>query len=240
MRKSHKKPQKATQNNGRNEFKRVIAPASLVIEEQDVGTLKRMEETEDLLVEAAATGTLPPETQRQPWETPEEHEKFHFFLLCPGPRSVRKAYQLYCKFNGLAPTKDPPSSWYKLYRGEYAAFRRAKQQLKAIEHAGIMHGRAPDWEGLEMTAAAAGRIGQLEGETGEIMDSLTLIEQAFWSLAIKLNGDPIPGMPTWEERIAMHQKLIDAGKAPPPTEPSIAELQEMEERVKDYFEGIRD
>jgi hypothetical protein len=235
MRKSHKKPQKATQNNGRNEFKRVIAPAGLASDDLDAGDLSQAAKSEDRLVEAAATGALPPEAQHQPWETPEEHEKFHFFMLCPGPRSVRKAYQLYCRMNGLAPNQDPPSSWYKLYRGEYAAFRRAKQQLKAIEHAGIMHGRAPDWEGLELAAAAAGKIGQLAGDSGEIMDGITLIEQAFWSLAINLSGDPIPGMPTWAERLAMQQKLIEDGKASPPPEPSPAELQEVEARVKRYF-----
>ena len=237
MRKRHKQSQNVTQNNGRNEFGRVIAPASLTSDEPDAGTQKLMAEREDILVDESASGTIAPECLQLPWETPEEHERFHFFMLCPGPRSVRQAYRMYCRVNGLAPQKDPPSSWYQLYRGEYAAFRRAKQQLKAIERAAIFCGRAPDWEDLEMAAVAAGKIGQLEGDSGEIMDSLTLIEQAFWSLAIDLNGTPIPDLPTWAERLAMQQKLIEDGKATPQPEPSAAELQEVEARVKRYFDG---
>lgn len=46
-------------------------------------------------------------------------------------------------------------------------------------------------------ATATGRIGQIPGEVEQVMDELTLIELAFLSLAIDLNGDPLLGVPTW-------------------------------------------
>jgi hypothetical protein len=62
-----------------------------------------------------------------PWETESERTKFQYFLLCPRPRSVRKAYRLWCEDNGIEPKKDPPKSWYRAYRGDYAAFRKAER-----------------------------------------------------------------------------------------------------------------
>lgn len=140
---------------------------------------------------------------RLPWETPAEYAKFCAFRDCPRPRSVRKAYELFCRKQGITPRKDPPSSWYALYRGECKAFRRAKKLLAAVERAEKAHGREPDWEGLQKAIERAKREGKLEryeGVIGEIMDALTLIEWAFWSLAVDEEGNPLPGVPTWEER----------------------------------------
>jgi hypothetical protein len=145
-----------------------------------------------------------------PWESSEEFERFRYFLRCPLPRSVRKAYRQYCAAQGRKPRKDPPSSWYRLHRGEYGAIRLAEQRQRAIERAEKVHGLTPDWAGLEATARQSGEIGKYEGEIGKVWDSLTLIEWAFRSLAIDLHGDPLPGLPTWEERCAV-QVLNEAG-----------------------------
>jgi len=153
-------------------------------------------------------GDLVEECQRLPWETAGEYDKFHAFLFCSEPRSVRKAYRAYCTANGRTPRKNPPSSWYKLYRGEYAALRLAERRKAAIERAEKVHGLVPDWEGVEAAARRTGEIGKYEGEIGEVWDALTLIEWAFWSLGIDLNGDLV--RPTWQERCAA-KALIDAG-----------------------------
>jgi hypothetical protein len=179
----------------------------------DTDTLRRQQEE---VREADRTGELPVVCQHLPWETAAEHAKFHYFLLCPRPRNVRKAYRLYCQDNGIEPKKDPPSSWYRLYRGEYLAFRRAEKWLRAIERAEKVHGRVPDWERLAAAAHASGKLGQYEGEIGEVMDDLILIEWAFYSLAIDKNGDPIPGMATWDERTAAYWEAVERGKADPP------------------------
>jgi hypothetical protein len=147
---------------------------------------------------------------RLPWETNEEYQRLIAYLFCPRPRSVRKAYRLYCTQNGATPKKDPPSTWFQLARGEFSAFQKAETQRNAIERAGQVHGRFPDWEGLAavIEKEIAEGTGDLkkedfpEGEIGQVMRELTLIEFAFLSLAIDKNGDPLPGRKTWIERAA--------------------------------------
>ncbi len=219
MAKSHKKPQKATQNE--------LPPW--------------FELTQERYKEDAATGKLPANCQRLPWETQAEYTCFHYFMLCPEPRSVRKAYRIYCTANGYEPKKDPPSSWYKLYRGGYRAFRKAEQRLAAIERAGKVHGRVPDWQKLEDAARVGGHLGKHHAEfgqeIGDIADRLALIEWAFWSLAIDKNGDPIPGLPTWKERSQAAWDQVERGELEPPagwertTTGEVVPTEEFKQRV---------
>lgn len=153
---------------------------------------------------------------KKPWETSSEYVKFMYFLLCPHPRSVRAAYRLYCEDNGIKPRKNPPSSWYKLFRGEYLAFRKADRKAAAIQRAGEVHGRFPDWERLEATAQKMGDIGKDTSPAGQVMDSLMLLDYAFVSLAIDDNGDPIPGELTWQERNQAYWDAVASGKEPAP------------------------
>ena len=110
-----------------------------------------------------------------------------YLYLGPG-RTIRKAYKTWCVKNGEEPKKNPSSTWYQLYKGEYQAFRRAEMQSKAIEKAGEIHGRSPDWDKLTAIAEKEGLLGKYSGEEGEIMDELTLIDFAFHSLSIDNNG----------------------------------------------------
>ena len=142
-------------------------------------------------------------TRRLPYETGAEHTKFGFFFSCGPRRSVRRAYLLYCKENGIKPKQNPPSSWYDLFRGEYLAIRRAKQKIEAIERAGEVHGREPNYPLLMKMAAPEAT--KYPPEFAEIMVDLALIDLAFDALAIDLNGDPLPGIPPWEERRAAYQ-----------------------------------
>lgn len=181
MRKSHKKPQKATQN-----------------------------------PELEGLEAWPEKAQRKPWETSAEYDKFLTYLLMPKPRSIRGAYRLYCEQNGREPAENVPGSWYKLANGEYRAFRKAKRQLAAIERAEAIHARSPHWEELEYLASQCGDLDQYEGEVGEIMNGLMLIDYAFHSLAIDLNGDPLPGWKTWYERRDAFWEAVAKGEEPAP------------------------
>lgn len=152
------------------------------------------------------TFELPVACERLPWETDAEYAKFQAFLLLDPARSVRQAYRAFCEQNGIKPKKDPGSNWFKLARGEYSAFAKAKQQLTAIERASQVHGRVPDWEGLEVAARAGGHLDKHPGEFCKITNTLLLIEWAFWSLAIDNNGDPILGQRTWVEIAELYHR----------------------------------
>lgn len=154
----------------------------------------------------------PAVTRQLPFETGEEYRRFQFFLSA-SPRSVREAYRLYQKAAGKEPKAYPPSTWFETARGDYATIRKANRQLKAIERAGQMHGRAVDWPAIEAIVNQAIEEGELDkavyrGEFGEVMTGLKVIQVAFWSLAIDARGEPLPGVKTWEERAQ-----LDAGAA---------------------------
>jgi hypothetical protein len=163
---------------------------------------------------------LPIACRRLPWETSDEYHRLHHFLFSPRPRSIRKAYRRYCEESGIKPKKDPPSSWYKLAREGPSKIRKAKRQMAAIERAGKVHGRVPDWGGLEAAARVGGHLGKYHAkfgqEIGDQADSLVIIQWAFWSLAIDDNGDPIPGAETWEERQSLYWGQIERGEIDPP------------------------
>lgn len=157
--------------------------------------------------------------ERYPWESAGEYSKFCYYLFLGPGRSVRRAYQAWCIDSKIEPKANPPSSWYDLYNGRYAAFRKAERQSKAIEHAGEEHGRFPDWETLEATIQEAGLLKEFEGgEHYEIMHDLTIIDFAFQSLAIDSKGDPKPGEPTWDERRAAYWEAVESGEVDPPGE----------------------
>lgn len=148
---------------------------------------------------------MPALARRLPFETSEEYKRFVAFLHT-SPHSVREAYKNYCAAGGKTAKKDPPSSWYTLYHGEYAAFRKTDQRLMAIEQAGKTLGRFVDWETVEAIVNQAIDEGELDaglyrGEFGEVMTVMKVIEVAFMSLAIGRNGEPLQGVKTWEERL---------------------------------------
>jgi hypothetical protein len=156
------------------------------------------------------------EIRQLPWETSQEYGKFKRWLFLGPGRSVRRAYRAWCEASGIEPKKNPPSTWYEMYRGHYAAFRKADEQYAAIEHAGDVHGRFPDWETLERSIEQEGELEQYKGvEFYEIMLSLALVDWAFHSLAIDNNGDPLPGVPTWGERAAAYWDAVAHGEVEP-------------------------
>lgn len=147
----------------------------------------------------------PAATRRLPFETADEYKRFWFFMNAT-PHSVREAYRLYCKATGKAAHDYPPSNWYPLSRGEYAAFRKTEQRLHAIERACEKCGRVVDWPAFEAIVNQAIAEGELDqeiyrGEFGEVMTGMKVVEVAFMSLAVDLNGDPLPGQVPWEERV---------------------------------------
>ncbi len=151
--------------------------------------------------EDAEESQTPAAARRLPFEAPEEYKRFAAFLNT-SPHSVREAYRNYCAAGGKVAKKDPPSNWYTLYHGEYAAFRKTDQRLMAIERAGKMHGRFVDWEAVEAIVNQAIDEGKLEqglyrGEFGEVMTVMKVVEVAFMSLAINQKGEPLPGVKTW-------------------------------------------
>ena len=108
-----------------------------------------------------AAGLLDPEEEdgewerlrrKYPWETNREYQMFQVYLLCGPGRSIRKAYRTWCKANHAEPKKDPPSNWFHLARGEFAAFQKADQQREALERARNVYQRVPEWERLQAVA----------------------------------------------------------------------------------------
>jgi hypothetical protein len=158
-----------------------------------------------------------PEIQRLPWETPGEYAKFRVSLMQGPARTVRQSYRAYCRVNGIEPKANPPSTWYDLYNGRYAAFRKAEWQYKAIERAGEVHNRFPNWEKLEAIIDQEIELEKYKGgEFYEIMLDLALINLAFHALAIDNAGNPLPGVLTWEERAAAYWAAVERGEAEPP------------------------
>ena len=145
---------------------------------------------------------------RLPWETNAEFSQFNAYRL-GYPRTVRSAYDRLCKASGKKPRKDPPSTWFKAARGNYAAFRKAERQLAAIEVAEAKHGRVVDWDAIGFIVNSAIEEGELNPQVyarppyGEVMTDLKICEVAFMSLAIDIDGDPLPGQLTWEERLSL-------------------------------------
>lgn len=174
------------------------------------------EEKEQHWRDLVEMGKVPPGYNRLPWETSGEWTKFRAFLFCSEPRSVRKAYRMFCEQNGIEPKENPPTSWYRVFRGQYYAFRKAERQWKAIQRAQEVHGRIPNWERLGAVALAGGELGKHEGEEGRILDDMRIIDWAFHSLAIDKNGDPLPGVLTWEERSRAYWRAVDRGEVPAP------------------------
>lgn len=146
----------------------------------------------------------PPLVPRLPWESQEEYSKFFTFLHTSHPRSIRKAYQAYCEHGGREPKQNPPSSWYDLAQGMTLVIRKTINRLAAIDKAGKV-GRYPEWETIGAIVQAAIEDGELDQTiycdpgTGDTMREIKVIEIAFESLAIDLDGNPLPGVPTWEE-----------------------------------------
>ena len=143
---------------------------------------------------------------RKPWENGEEYGKFTAFRQMGPSRSVREAYRVFTEQAHKKPKDNPPSTWYQLYNGHYLAFRQADARMKAIEAAGAKHGRAVDWDVIYAIVNQAIDEGELpediyRGEYGEIMTDLKAVEVGFMSIAVDLNGDPLPGVEPWEERI---------------------------------------
>jgi hypothetical protein len=138
-----------------------------------------------------------------------------WLYLGPG-RSIRKAYRAWCEDNHETPKQDPPSTWYQVAKGRFAAFRKAEWQSAAIERAGEVHGRIPDWERLTAVAEQEVLLGKYAGEEGEIMDELTLLDFAFQSLAIDSKGNPIPGQMTWAERSQAYWNAVARGEVEAP------------------------
>lgn len=149
---------------------------------------------------------LPELIARLPWETGEEHSKFLAWLLCPRPRSVRGAYRFYCEQQGITPKRDPPPSWFKLARGTTAALATTEKQLRAIVRAGEVWDRFPNWPAIEAAILASG---QLATDHYSVEFELLRTQWAFWSLAIDLNGDPLPGAATWEGRRQAYEQHIE-------------------------------
>lgn len=173
-------------------------------------TTKRYKYGRRPMDEDGEEGKMPARARRLPFESSEEYKRFMFFLST-SPHSVREAYKNYCAAGGKTAKKDPPSNWYTLYHGEYAAFRKTDQRLMAIERAGKMHGRFVDWEAVETIVNQAIDEGELDpglyrGEFGEVMTVMKVVEVAFMSLAIGRDGEPLPGVKTWEERLKEGEK----------------------------------
>ena len=73
-----------------------------------------------------------------------------------------------------------------------------------------------DWDVIYAIVEQAIDEGELpediyRGEYGELMTDLKVAEVGFMSLAIDLNGDPLPGAEPWDERIIREHPELLAG-----------------------------
>lgn len=157
--------------------------------------------------------TWPIVCQRKPWESAEEYQKYLAFQFCPHPRSIRKAYRGYCKADGVEPKKDPPSNWYQLAKGRTLLVRKTEQREAAIDYAEKKHNRLVNWDAIEGIVLMSIEDGELDqaiyrGPFGEEITTMKIIEVAFYSLAIDLKGNPLPGEKTWEEIFAARHPQI--------------------------------
>lgn len=78
--------------------------------------------------------------------------------------------------------------------------------LAAIDRAGEVHGRVPDWETIKIMVQGAIDDGHLDrrdydGPNGQELRMAKIVEIGFLSLEIDLSGNPNPGKLPWEEQI---------------------------------------
>ena len=80
------------------------------------------------------------------------------------------------------------------------------------------HGREVDWQMVRSIVNHAIDDGGLpasiyRGRYGEVTTMMKIIEVAFYSLEIDLNGDPLPGKKPWAEGVLEELKAEDLASA---------------------------